>query len=168
MDEDLEQRARDVLAEEQFGVLATAAAGRLHTATILFAASPDWELVFAIRPPTLKAQLAYIAPRVAFQVDNRRVTATDREAFVRIGFEGTLARLERGSEAWQHGHDLFAAKFTFGADLLAQPEIELHLLMPALMRVAVGAHAPTDIEIPAPPPPPASEPVPSAEEPAGS
>jgi hypothetical protein len=150
MNEEIERTARDVLAGEQFGVLAVAAAERIHTATILFAESPDWELVHAIRPPTLKARLSSLAPRVAFQVDNRAVTATDRTHFVRIGLEGALRHVGRDDPGWQRYHDIYAAKFPFGDALLQEPEVELYVLTPAVMRVAVGAQPAVDIALSSP------------------
>lgn len=152
MDADTEQMVRDVLAGEQFGVLATAAEGRLHTSTILFAESARWELVFAIRPATLKARLSAIVPAVAFQVDNRAITADNRAAFVRIGFEGMLHRVPRDDPDWTHWRDLYAAKLPFGAALLDNPEVELYVLATRRLRVAAGAGPAVDIELPPPQP----------------
>jgi hypothetical protein len=148
--ETLEQIARRLLASEQFGVLATAVDGHLHTATILFAETPDWELVHVIRPATLKAQMSAASPRVAFQVDNRGTVATDRTAFTRLSFEGTLRRVPREDPDWQRYHDVFAAKFPFGATLLRSPEVDIYVLTPERVRIAVGAHPPVDIAIPPP------------------
>ncbi len=148
--ETLEQIARRVLAGEQFGVLATAVQGHLHTATILFAETPDWELVHVIRPATLKAQMSAVAPRVAFQVDNRATVAVDRTAFTRLSFEGTLRRVPRDDPDWQFYHDIFAGKFPFGATLLRSPEVDIYVLTPERVRIAVGGHPPVDIAI-APP-----------------
>ena len=148
MDEDLERTVRAVLAGEQFGVLATAANGRLHTSTILFAGGPGWELVFAIRPATLKAHLSRISPAVAFQVDNRAVTATDRTRFIRAGFEGTLRQVPRDDPSWQRYHGIYAAKLPFGATVLQNPEVELYVLTPWTLRVAIGARPAEDIPVP--------------------
>lgn len=150
--EALEQLARRVLAGEQFGVLATAVGGHLHTATILFAETPEWELVHVIRPATLKAQMSAASPRVAFQVDNRGAVAADRTAFTRLSFEGTLRRVPRDHPDWQRYHDVFAAKFPFGATLLRSPEVDIYVLTPERVRIAVGAHPPVDIAIPPPRP----------------
>lgn len=150
--EALEQLARRVLAGEQFGVLATAVGGHLHTATILFAETPEWELVHVIRPATLKAQMSAASPRVAFQVDNRGAVAADRTAFTRLSFEGTLRRVPRDHPDWQRYHDVFAAKFPFGATLLRSPEVDIYVLTPERVRIAVGAHPPVDIAIPTPRP----------------
>lgn len=153
MDEELERTAREVLAGEWFGVLVTAAGGRLHTSTVLFAETPGWELVHAIRPATLKAHLSSTAPEAAFQVDNRGVTATDRTRFTRIGFEGMLRRVPRDDRAWQRYHDIYAAKLPFGAAVLDHPEVELYVLTPWTLRVAVGARPAEDIPVGALPSP---------------
>ena len=150
--EALEQLARRVLAGEQFGVLATAVGGHLHTATILFAETQEWELVHVIRPATLKAQMSAASPRVAFQVDNRGAVAADRTAFTRLSFEGTLRRVPRDHPDWQRYHDVFAAKFPFGATLLRSPEVDIYVLTPERVRIAVCAHPPVDIAIPPPRP----------------
>lgn len=150
MDAELERTVRTVLAQERFGVLATAADGRIHTATILFAETPEWELVYAIRPETLKAQLAYTSPEVAFQVDNRTVVDTDRTRFVRIGFEGVLRRVAREDPRWQEYCKVYTAKLPIGRALLEHPEIELHVLTPWTVRVAVGGQAAEDIPITVP------------------
>ncbi len=147
MDEELERTVRELLAGEQFGVLATTAGGRLHTATILFAEADSWETVHAIRPLTLKAQLAYLSPHAAFQVDNRSVTQTDRSRFIRAGFEGTLRHVSRDDPDWERYRDAYAAKLPFGAALLDDPEIELHVLTPSLLRVAAGAHPAEDFAV---------------------
>ena len=147
---ELEQALRELVAAEQFGVLATMAMGRLHTATILFAGAADWELVFAIRPATLKAQLAAGYPRVAFQVDNRAVTANDRRAFLRAGFEGTLRHVPRAEADWERYQACYAAKLPFGADLLAQPELELYVLTTSTLRLAGGGDAAEDVAVPPP------------------
>ena len=147
MDEDLERTLRDVLAGEQFGVLATAANGRLHTSTILFAEGPGWVLIYAIRPATLKAHLSRISSAAAFQVDNRAVTATDRTRFVRAGFEGTLRQVPRDDPMWQRYHDIYAAKLPFGATVLQNPEVELYVLTPWTLRVAAGARPAEDIPV---------------------
>jgi nitroimidazol reductase NimA-like FMN-containing flavoprotein (pyridoxamine 5'-phosphate oxidase superfamily) len=136
-----------MLARERFGVLATAADGRIHTATILFAETPEWELVCAIRPLTLKAQLAYASPDVAFQVDNRSVAEKDRAGFVRVSFEGVLRHIPRRHPRWQHYHDIYAKKLPAGGPILANPAIELHVLSPWLVRVAIGGRPPEDIPI---------------------
>ncbi len=145
--ETLEQIARRVLASEQFGVLATAVQGHLHTATILFAETPDWELVHVIRPATLKAQMSAASPRVAFQVDNRATVAVDRTAFTRLSFEGTLRRVPRDDPDWQFYHDIVAGKFPFGATLLRSPEVDIYVLTPERVRIAVGGYPPVDIAI---------------------
>lgn len=147
MDEALNQTVNDMMARERFGVLATAARGRIHTSTILFAAGPERELVFAIRPATLKAHLASVSPRVAFQVDNRDDVPRDRNSFTRLSFEGTLHRIPRHNALWQHYHDIYAAKHPFGGILFASPEIELYVLTPALLRVAVGGRMPEEITV---------------------
>jgi hypothetical protein len=147
LDAQLERTVRDVLAQEQFGVLATAADGRIHTSTILYAETPRWELVHAIRPATLKAQLAYASPDVAFQVDNRSLVEKDRGGFVRISFEGVLSQIPREHPRWQHYHDIYAKKLTAGGPLLENPEIELHVLTPWTVRVAIGGQAAEDIPI---------------------
>lgn len=147
MDAELERIVREVMGGEQFGVLATSAERRLHTATILFAETGGWEMVFAIRPQTLKARHSYIAPDVTFQVDNRAVTATDRTAFTRISFEGVLRLVPRDHPDWRRYHDSFAAKLPFGATLLANPAVEIHVLTPWLMRVAVGAEPAQDVPL---------------------
>ncbi|MFN8556164.1 MAG: hypothetical protein U0531_02025 [Dehalococcoidia bacterium] len=151
-DPDVERVVREVLAAEQFGVLASSADGWLHTSTILFAVTPAWELVHAIRPATLKAQLSYTSPRVSFQVDNRAVVAEDRTRFARIGFEGTLRRTPRHDPSWRSYLDVFAAKYAFAADLLQHAEIDLHVLTPWTVRVAVGAAPAEDYNVPPPAP----------------
>ena len=143
-----------LLAGERWGVLATHAEGRLHTATVLFAVTPDIEFVFAIRPATLKAQLAYASPEVAFQVDNRAVTETDRTRFARAGFEGDLRRVERDDPAWSGYRDTYAARLPFGRELFDSPEVELHVLTTRTARFALGAGVAEDIAVPAPEPMP--------------
>jgi hypothetical protein len=150
LDAQLERTVRDVLAQEQFGVLATAADGRIHTSTILYAETPEWELIHAIRPATLKAQLAYASPDVAFQVDNRAVVGKDRGGFVRISFEGVLRQVPREHPRWQSYRDIYAKKLTAGGPLLENPEIELHVLTPWTVRVAIGGQAAEDIPITVP------------------
>jgi nitroimidazol reductase NimA-like FMN-containing flavoprotein (pyridoxamine 5'-phosphate oxidase superfamily) len=145
-----EQTLRALLKQERFGVLATAADGRIHTATILFAETPEWELVHAIRPATLKAQLAYAAPEVAFQVDNRAVVDADRTGFVRVSFEGVLRRIARDDPHWQKLHDLYTAKLPAGRALLENPEVELHVLTPWTVRVAIGGRTAEDMPLPLP------------------
>jgi hypothetical protein len=147
MDETLRQAVREVLAGERFGVLAVAANGRLHTATILFAETPDWELVHAIRPVTLKAQLSAVAPTVAFQVDNRAVTATDRSRFTRVSFEGELRHVPRDDPDWQRYQGVYAAKLPFGGRVLASPEVELYVLTPWTVRVALGGAPAEDFPV---------------------
>lgn len=147
MDAQLERAVRDVLAREQFGVLATAADGRIHTSTILYAETPEWELIHAIRPATLKAQLAYASPDVAFQVDNRAVVGKDRASFVRISFEGVLRQIPRDHPRWQHYREIYAKKLTAGGPLLENPEIELYVLTSWTVRAAVGGQAAVDIPI---------------------
>ncbi|MBI2761456.1 MAG: hypothetical protein HYX51_08535 [Chloroflexi bacterium] len=150
MDDELEQVLRGVLAGERFGVLATSAHGRLHTATILFAETQAWELIHAIRPATLKAHHASVSPDVAFQVDNRATVAEDRSGFIRAGFEGTLRRVQPGDPSWEDYHTAFSNKLPFGAALLSSPEIALYVLTPSVVRVAIGAQPPRDIAITAP------------------
>src|SRR5581483_2287868 len=147
MDDALERTVREVLARERFGVLATAARGRLHTSTILFAAGPELELVFAVRPATQKAHLASVSPSVAFQVDNRDDVAGDRAGFTRLSFQGSLHRSPHHNALWQHYHDVYAAKLPFGDTLFASPEIELYVLSPTLLRVAIGPRPPQDIPL---------------------
>lgn len=139
MDPELERQIRAVMAAERFGVLATISRGRLHTATIHFAETPRFELVHAIRPATLKAQLAEFNPHVAFQVDNRALLMESRDRFTRIAFEGTLEPVSPSDAAYANYHDAFAQKLPVGARLLADPSITLYVLRPFVMRVAVGA-----------------------------
>ncbi len=151
-------RVLTVLSTEQFGVLATATTEQLHTSTILFAVTNAWEIVFAIRPVTLKARLAAEWPRAAFQVDNRSVVTSDRQAFVRLEFLGALRLVAADDPRRPDYHDIFAAKFPFGATLLADPEIALYVLTPERLRVAIGAGPPQDVDVPAPPAPEVAEP----------
>ncbi len=83
-------------------------------------------------------------------VGRRAVTATDRTHFVRIGLEGALRHVGRDDPGWQRYHDIYAAKFPFGDALLQEPEVELYVLTPAVMRVAVGAQPAVDIALPSP------------------
>jgi hypothetical protein len=152
MDEHVERTVRDLMLAERFGVLATAADGRVHASTILFAATPAWELVHAIRPATLKAHLISASPTAAFQVDNRSVVETDRNGFVRVTFEGAVRRLYRGDPAWSDYHEVFAGRHPFGAALLSSPEIEMYVLTPEVMRIAIGAAPPEDIHVARPEP----------------
>jgi hypothetical protein len=147
MDEALARQLREVLAGERFGVLATLFMGRLHTSTIHFAETPDLELVHAIRPASLKAQLAAGNPRVAFQVDNRAVLMESRARFTRIGFEGILHAVARDDHAYDEYRRVFAAKLPVGERLLSSPEVGLYVLRPALIRVAVGAAPAVDVAI---------------------
>jgi hypothetical protein len=150
LDEQLERAVRAVLAKERFGVLATAADGRIHTSTVLFAETPGWELVHAIRPVTLKAQLSYTSPDVAFQVDNRAVVDTDRTSFIRLSFEGVLRRIPRDHPAWRRYHDIYTTKVPAGWALLQNPEIDLHVLTPWTLRVAIGGRPAEDVAVPLP------------------
>ena len=138
MDRAVERQIREVLAGEQFGVLATIFAGRLHTATIHFAETPDLELVHAIQPTSLKAVLAAANPRVAFQVDNRGILLESRERFARISFEGALRAVPDNDPEYESFRHIFAAKLPVGRRLLARPEIGLYVLRPRLIRFAVG------------------------------
>lgn len=141
-------RVLAVLTTEQFGVLATATAEQVHTATILFAVTDHWDVVFAIRPATLKAQMAAASPRVAFQVDNRGVVATDRQAFVRVEFLGKLRSVSAEDPRRPLYLEVFAGKFPFGAALLEEPEIALYALTPERLRMAIGAAPPEDVSVP--------------------
>jgi hypothetical protein len=152
LDEALARQVREVLAGERFGVLATLFMGRLHTSTIHFAATENFELVHAIRPATLKAQLAAGNARVAFQVDNRGVLMESRARFTRIGFEGILLAISREDPAYDEYHRVFAAKLPVGERLLASPEVDLYVLRPAVIRVAIGAEPPVDVEVSRPAP----------------
>ena len=147
MDPALERQMREVLAAERFGVLVTLHGGRLHTSTIHFAETEEMELVHAIRPATLKAQLAAGNPRVAFQVDNRGVLMESRERFTRIGFEGTLRLVPEDDPDYESYADVFAAKLPVGRRLLAHPDIALYVLRPALIRLAVGAAPAEDVTV---------------------
>lgn len=166
MEQALERSLRDVLAAEQFGVLATAADGRLHTSTVLFAETEAWELVHVLRTATLKARLSAESPEVAFQVDNRAVVAEDRTRFTRLGFEGVLRRVRRDQPEWQQYHDVLAAKIAAGALLLQNSEVELYVLTPWTVRAGIGAQPAEDIPIPLPPVPSAPAPDPTREHPA--
>lgn len=161
MDEDLAQMVRETLASERFGVLTTVADGRMHSATILFAEAPGWELVHAIRPVTLKAQLGAASPDVVFQVDNRGVTVSDRTRFIRLGFEGELRFVSRNSPTWGRYRDIYAAKLPFGAAILDSLEVELYVLTSHTLRVAAGARPAEDFSVP---PPDAEEPAQDAVE----
>ncbi len=147
MDSALERQMREVLAKEQFGVLATLYDGRLHTSTIHFAETDELELVHAIRPATLKARQAAANPRVSFQVDNRAILLESRERFTRIGFEGTLRLVPEDDLDYEHFRRTFAAKLPVGDRLLAHPEIALYALRPNLIRLAIGATPPEDITV---------------------
>ena len=147
MDATSERQMREVLAKEQFGVLATLNDGRLHTSTIHFAETEELELVHAIRPATLKAQQAAVNPRVSFQVDNRAILLESRERFTRIGFEGTLRLVREEDPDYLHFRRTFAAKLPVGDRLLSHPDIALYVLRPALIRLAVGASPPEDITV---------------------
>jgi hypothetical protein len=147
LDDALERQVRDVLAGERFGVLATLFMGRLHTATIHFAETEALELVHAIRPVSLKAQLAAGNARVAFQVDNRAVLLESRERFTRIGFEGFLRAVGKDDPAYDEYRHVFAAKLPVGERLLANPEVGMYVLRPHVMRVAVGGEPPVDVAI---------------------
>lgn len=147
MNEDLRQRVQALLDSERFGVLATAAAGRIHTATILFASRPGFELVFAIRPVTLKANLAGLSARAAFHVDNRAVTEKDRTAFGRVSIGGILARIPRGDPAWPDLHEAYVTKLPFGVDILRSSEVDIYTLRPDLVRAAFGAEPAEDITV---------------------
>src|SRR5215212_10987424 len=147
MDPALERQMREVLAAEHFGVLVTLHGGRLHTSTIHFAETEEMELVHAIRPATLKAQLAAGNPRVAFQVDNRGVLMESRERFTRIGFEGRLRLVPQDDPDYETYADVFAAKLPVGRRLLAHPDIALYVLRPSLIRLATGAAPAEDVTV---------------------
>jgi nitroimidazol reductase NimA-like FMN-containing flavoprotein (pyridoxamine 5'-phosphate oxidase superfamily) len=145
--ETLMRQIRVVLAGERFGVLAAASMGRLHTATIHFAETEDLELVCAIRPVSLKAQLTAGNPRVAFQVDNRGILMTSRERFTRIGFEGTLRAVPADHQDYDCYRRVFAAKLPVGERLLAHPDVGLYVLRPSVIRVAIGGAPAIDVPI---------------------
>ena len=147
MDRALERQMRAVLADEHFGVLATLDDGRLHTATIHFAETPELELVHAIQPASLKARLAAGNPRVAFQVDNRGVLHESRDRFTRISFEGRLRRVPDDDPAYESLRRVFAAKLPVGDRLLAYPEVALYVLQPDMIRIAVGAQPAVDLPV---------------------
>lgn len=147
MDAELERQMREVLATQQFGVLATHGDGRLHTATIHFAETPELELVHAIRPVTLKAQQATHNPQAAFQVDNRGVLMESRDRFTRIGFEGTLRLVTEDDLDYEEFRRAFAAKLPVGQQLLSHPEISLYVLRPSVIRLAVGGAPAEDISV---------------------
>ena len=147
MDSTGEQQVRETLAGEQFGVLATLAQGRLHTATIHFAETEDLELVHAIRPATLKAQLAAANPRVAFQVDNRGILMQSRERFLRISFEGTLRALEPDHPEYEAYRRTFTAKLPVGERILMHEDVTLYVLRPSVIRVAAGAAPAEDVTV---------------------
>lgn len=138
---------REVLAKEQFGVLATLFSGRLHTATIHFAETEDLELVHAIRPATLKAEQAAANPRVAFQVDNRGTILESRDRFTRISFEGVLFRVSKEDPDYPEYRRAFAGKLPVGDRLLTYPEIALYVLRPSVIRLAIGGDAAEDIQV---------------------
>lgn len=147
MDQAMEQQMRDVLAKERFGVLATLFSGRLHTATIHFAETDDLELVHAIRRDTLKAQQAAANSRVAFQVDNRGILMESRERFTRISFEGTLRQVSEVHPEYEDYRRTFADKLPVGDRLLAHPEIDLYVLRPSVIRLAIGAATAEDLSV---------------------
>lgn len=147
MDEVLERQMREVLAREQFGVLATLYDGRLHTSTIHFAETAELELVHAIQPASLKARLATGNPRVAFQVDNRGILMESRERFLRIGFEGSLRRVGEDDVDYAYFRRAFTDKLPVGERLLQYPEIGLYVLRPSVIRVAAGATPAEDVTI---------------------
>jgi hypothetical protein len=147
MDAALEQQMREVLAREQFGVLATLADGRLHTATIHFAETDDLELIHAIQPVTLKAEQAATNPRVAFQVDNRGILMESRVRFTRIGFEGVLTAITDDDPDYGAYRRRFAEKLPVGERLLSHPSIALYVLRPSRIRLAIGAAPAEDITV---------------------
>jgi hypothetical protein len=147
METDLEQAAREALATEEFGVLVMADAEHLHTSTVLFAETPDWRIIFAARPHTRKAKMASSGGRAAFHVDTRSMTTQDRQAFTRIGFEGRVHRLPRGGRLYEMHRRMYVEKLPLGKFLLTDPDIHLHVLEPASMRVAVGGRLPVDVDL---------------------
>lgn len=147
MDALLERQMREVLAGQQFGVLATLDNGRLHTATIHFAETPELELVHAIRPATLKAQQVAHNPQAAFQVDNRGILMESRERFTRISFEGTLRPVSEDDAEYEGFRRAFAAKLPVGQQLLSHPEISLYVLRPSVIRLAIGGAPAEDISV---------------------
>ena len=147
MDEATERAVHETLTDERFGVLALAALGRLHTATVLFARTPAGELVYAIRPATLKAQLAAVAPTAAFHIDNRAIADTDRTRFTRIAIEGSMRLVSREDAAWGSYQRVYAEKLPFGEAILANNAVEMYVLTPRIMRVAVGGHSAEDITL---------------------
>jgi nitroimidazol reductase NimA-like FMN-containing flavoprotein (pyridoxamine 5'-phosphate oxidase superfamily) len=152
MDEATERQLREVMDGERFGVLATYAEGRLHTATIHFATTDRWELVHAIRPETLKAEQAAADPRVAFQVDNRGILLESRARFTRISLEGTLRQVPEGDAEYNRYRQAFADKLPVGEQLLTHPEIEMYVLTPSHIRLAVGASPAEEFELQIEPP----------------
>lgn len=147
MDEALERQMREVLSGERFGVLATLFDGRLHTATIHFAETDSLELVHAIRPATLKARQAAANGRVAFQVDNRAVLMESRARFTRVGFEGVLRVVAADDPNYDDYRATFVAKLPVGSRLLADPEVELYVLRPTVIRLAIGAAPAEDVTV---------------------
>lgn len=161
MDEGLERQMRGVLAAQQFGVLATLFGGRLHTATVHYAETPQLELVYAIKPASLKAQLVAGNPHAAFQVDNRDAVSSSREGFTRISIEGAVRAVPPDDPNHESFARAYREKLPVGAAILESPEVTLYVLRPSLIRIAVGAAPAEDIAIayddPSPPLPAGSE-----------
>lgn len=166
MDAALERAMRETLAAEQFGVLATIFEGRLHTATVHVAETPELEMVFAIRPTTLKARLADGNPRATLQVDNRAVAVSHPQAFLRLSFEGLLRVVPEDDGEYGFYRKVFADKLPVGEEVLASPGMDLYVLRPFRVRIAQGGNPAQDVTITyeadeepdAPPPPTRTEP----------
>lgn len=147
MDDGLERQMRSVLASQQFGVLATLFGGRLHTATVHYAETPHLELVYAIKPASLKAQLMTGNPHAAFQVDNREDVPRSRQEFTRISIEGEVRAVPPDDPDHESFARAYREKLPVGAAILDSAEVTLYVLRPSLIRVAVGAAPAEDIAI---------------------
>lgn len=147
MDEELERQMRGVLASQQFGVLATLYGGRLHTATVHYAETPQLALVYAIKPASLKAQLIAGNAHAAFQVDNRDAVPSSPERFIRISIEGDVRAVPPDDTSHESFARVYREKLPVGAAILESAEVALYVLRPNLIRVAVGAAPAEDIAI---------------------
>lgn len=147
MDDEREQQIRALLADEVFGVLVLQGRERLHTATIHFAHTEDFEFVYAIDPVTLKGQLAVSGGQATFQVDNRALATRQPERFVRLSVEGSIGRVADEHPEQAEYRRVYQEKLAAGAQILASPTIALYVLRPMRMRIAVGGESAEDLAI---------------------
>lgn len=143
MDEVVRRQIEDLCDREKFGVLATIDDGQPYTASIRFAMTPELDLIVIARSATRKAQNAGRHAAVAFQVDNRAVTATDQAAFARASFLGDLRPVPPDSPDFETFKQRYLAKLPESEGFFKNPDVNLYLLNTKVIRFNAGFGKPT-------------------------